>query len=348
MHMKNHSAFRRMRGLSLIELLIAVVLGSLVVAAVGNVYLSSTRTYRTQEGLARLQEGARFAFETMTYDIRMAGFTGCSSATSVNVLSGTNWYGNLFSQPLMGYEAAPAVISANVVAGDSLQVLRADNSNEYSIDSHNPTAAQFQLAANHDLKQGEILVATDCSHSVTFQMTNVNNNNTIDTVVHNTGTATPGNCTKGFGESAPGSGVPLCTANGVEYTFGPGSHLLRLSGNIYYIGNNPNNEPSLYRLRLTAAGGNAATVAEELVEGVEDMQITYGEDTTQVSVPGCPDDNCSVDAYVHANAVTDWKRVVSARITLTMRTADNLSTESGADSRIRRTFTTTIALRNRL
>jgi type IV pilus assembly protein PilW len=79
------------------------------------------------------------------------------------------------------------------------------------------------------------------------------------------------------------------------------------------------------------------------------MQILYGEDTTQATVATCPDDGCSVDAYVEADGVIDWNRIVSVRITLTMRTADNLSTDTGgADNRIRRTYTTTIAMRNRL
>lgn len=362
---------KSVRGLSLVELMVAMAIGLVLIAAVGYAYLGSRSAYRQQEALARMQEGARFAFETLTHDIRMAGFSGCRANTSVSVLSGANWYGNLYSQPLVGFEtgAAPATIAGSVAGGDSLAVLRADNSTEYTITSHNPTSAQFQLAANHDLKQGEILVATDCSHSVTFQMSNVNNNNTIDTVVHNTGAMVPGNCTKGFGESAPGSGVPLCTANGVAYTFAPGSRILRMSGNIYYIGNNGNGIPSLYRLRLNASGGNVGATAEELVEGVEDMQITYGVDTSNPAT--CADNDGSVDTYVDANAVPatapcatledDWKKALSVRISLLMRTENGITSQPQpyfftnplaatvpADRRLRKVFTTTIAVRNRL
>ena len=367
----NHSN-KHIRGLSLIELMISLTIGMVLIAAVGYAYLGGRAAYRQQEALARMQEGARFAFETLTYDIRMAGFSGCRANTSVSVLNGTNWYGNLYSQPLVGYDtgSAPGTISANVVAGDSLEVLRADNSKEYVVDTHVPTSAQFQLTDNHDLKQGEILVVTDCSHSATFQMTNVNNNNTVETVNHNTGGAlSPGNCTKGFGESSPGSGAPLCTTNGVAYTFSPGSRILRMSGNIYYIGNNPNGVPSLYRLRLGQSGGNAAAVAEELVEGVEDMQITYGVDTSNPAT--CSQTDGVVDAYVTSSNVAatapcaspadDWKKVLSVRIRLLMRTEDNIASQPQAyfytnplnattptDRRLRKVFTTTIAVRNRI
>ena len=202
-------------------------------------------------------------------------------------------------------------------------------------------------------------------------MTNVNLHSTISTVVHNNGNATaPGNCTKGFGESMVGSGVPDCTsANGVASTFLPGSRVLRMSGNIYFIGNNPNGIPSLFRLRLGALAGNAATIAEELVEGVEDMQITYGVDTSNPAT--CSQTDGVVDTYVAASAVTgtapcatapdDWKKVLSVRVRLLMRTENNIVSQSQpyfynapliatmpADRRFRKVFTTTLAVRNRL
>lgn len=363
----NHS-IKSSRGLSLIELMISLTIGMILIVAVGYAYLGGRAAYRQQEALARMQEGARFAFETMTYDVRMAGFSGCRASTSVNVLNGGSWYNNLYSQPLVGYDAGsmPAAVTASV-AGDALAVLRADNSHEYVVTAYHPNAAQFDVAGNHDISQGEILVVTDCSHSATFQMTNPTTNN----VVHNNGNATsPGNCTKGLGETAPGSGVPDCTsANGVPYPFPPGSRLLRMSGNIYFIGNNPNNVPSLYRLRLNASGGNAATTAEELVEGVEDMQITYGVDTSNPAT--CSQTDGVVDAYVTASnvpatapcatAADDWKKVLSVRVSLLMQTENNIVSQpqsyfynnplvatTPADRRLRKVFTTTIAVRNRL
>ncbi len=359
------------RGLSLIELMIAMAIGLLLISAIGWAFLGSRGAYRQQEALARMQEGARFAFETMTHDIRMAGFTGCRNLTAVSTLSGTDWFNNLYAQPLVGYDAgaAPAVISASVVAGDALAVLRADNDKEYVVANHNAGGAQFQLTANHDFQQGEILVATDCNHSALFQMTNANPGNSTNLVNNAAGASAPGNCTTGLGESAPNSGLPSCTPTGVPYTFAAGSRLLRLSGNIYYIRNNPNGIPSLYRLRLGTAGGNASATAEELVEGVENMQITYGVDTSSPAT--CAQTDGTVDAYVDAadvpatvpcaTAVEDWKKVLSVRIRLLMRSEDNIvstpqsyffddpvNATTATDNRLRQVFTTTIAVRNRL
>ena len=92
-----------------------------------------------------------------------------------------------------------------------------------------------------------------------------------------------------------------------------------------------------------------------LSEGIENMQIVYGVDT---------DKDSTLNYYVPANNVTtaNWPNVVSVRISLLAVTLDNnLTTQpmpyffngttitpSRTDRKIRRVFTTTIALRNRL
>lgn len=355
------------RGFTLLELMISITLGLILVAGVAYTYLGNRATYRQQDGLARMQEGARYAFEVLDFDIRMAGFTGCTASTTANVLN--PGFGDLFAEPLTGYQEGvsvfPSTITATRTNGDALSVLRANTDNEYIVDAgYNPNASQFMLKNNHDLKQGELLVITDCKHAATFQMANVNVNNTIKTVDRNTGNATvPGNCTQGLGLTM--AGVPACgTVNGAPYTYAEGSRVYRLSGNTYFIGTNAAGQPALFRQRLTQSGGNATTVAEELVEGVEDLQITYGIDRTATA------DNI-VDAYVTANQVTDvatpgatdadkWRRVLSVKISLLMRSIENnVTTESQTytydgttttpvDRRLRKVFSTTIAVRNRL
>lgn len=371
MRRRQSSSRSGMHGVSMVELMVSMALGLLIVATIGYAYLASRQAFRTMESLSRMQENARFAFETMANDLRMAGFIGCPSGTVTNTLNdSSDW--DLFGQPLFGFEGGaglPAEISGEVANRDAVTVLRADNANEYIVASHNPPAAQLQLTATHNIKQGEILVACDATHAAVFQMTNVNNNNTIDVIVHNSGNATaPGNYTKGFG-IPPGASSPFnpwasCQSdpaqawcddtNGTAYTLTAGSRIFRLSAHTYYVGTNSAGESTLYRQKLGAAGGNASSSAEELAEGVEDMQLTYGVDTS------APADG-AVDAYVTADNVADWSKVLSVRITLLMTRslseinttapqtyAYNGTTTVPSDRRFRKVFTTVIAVRNRL
>lgn len=343
--------------------MVAITIGMLLLAGLGTVYLGSRQTYRQQDAMARMQEGARYAFELMTLDVRQAGYTGCAPiAQTFSTLNGTDWFNNLATQPLAGYESGaglPAAVTGELAATDALSVLRADDGGDYRVAIHNGPAASFQLVANHDLSEGEILtvVPPDCSVAVTFQMSGpASAPGTVDVVVHNTGVGTPGNSTKCLADPASAP----CSSPATYPNLPPDSTIMRLSGHIYYLANNATSaEPSLFRERLSAAGGVASSTAEELVEGVENMQIVYGEDTSPI-VPGTPR---TVDQYVAANAVANWTNVLAVRVSLLMRSVENnvvnqpqevafnggtVNTGVGADRRLRKVFTATIAVRNRL
>lgn len=82
MNLKRTVAFarRRSRGLTLIELMIAMVLGILVSAGIITVFVSTSKSSRAQEQQARLQETGRFAINRLTESLRMASSTSfCSN-----------------------------------------------------------------------------------------------------------------------------------------------------------------------------------------------------------------------------------------------------------------------------
>ncbi len=71
------------RGLSLIELLIALVLGLAVLVGLSSVYVAVKQSFRFQETTGRLQEDATFALDSMARDLRMAGSAGCMGINKV-------------------------------------------------------------------------------------------------------------------------------------------------------------------------------------------------------------------------------------------------------------------------
>lgn len=72
-------AFRRAAGFSLIELMVAMVIGLLLLGGLVTLMVNSKKNYAQQDYAARLQENARFAVQFLSYDIRMAGYYGCSN-----------------------------------------------------------------------------------------------------------------------------------------------------------------------------------------------------------------------------------------------------------------------------
>ena len=77
--LKSSSGIRSEQGFSLIEIMIALLIGLILAVAVGQVLLSNREAYKTQDDLSRMQEDARFALETMSRAIRMAGYKGNGS-----------------------------------------------------------------------------------------------------------------------------------------------------------------------------------------------------------------------------------------------------------------------------
>lgn len=69
----------RASGFGLIELMVAMTLGLLVVGAAFAVFQSNQRTFVANEGINRIQEGARVAYEMMSRDLRAAGGSACSN-----------------------------------------------------------------------------------------------------------------------------------------------------------------------------------------------------------------------------------------------------------------------------
>ncbi|MFQ5936255.1 MAG: PilW family protein, partial [Acidiferrobacterales bacterium] len=79
---RRHSARRplsrkAMSGFTLVELMVAVTIGLIILAALSQLFVSSRATYQVEEGLSRVQESGRIAMEFLTRDLRMAGYAGC-------------------------------------------------------------------------------------------------------------------------------------------------------------------------------------------------------------------------------------------------------------------------------
>ena len=98
---------------------------------------------------------------------------------------------------------------------------------------------------------------------------------------------------------------------------------------VYSIQTGTNGGPALFR--------SVDGVSRELVEGIENLQVLYGEDTDGDNVP---------NYYVDAASVADMKKAISVRFTLTARTLEENMTVGG--NRISRAFASAVTLRNRL
>jgi len=359
--MKKKFLRRASAGFTLIELLVSIAIGLFLVTVVGGVYLSSKDSFNYQDAMSRLQENSRFAMELLARDIRMAGFSSCGSLGKV-----TNTVNNSSSNPLINFSKpifgldnlqAPTTETPSAALNtDSISLIGFEASDGCSpssplfVTSHNPSAASIQTNKTHCYPKDSLLVATNCAVTAVFQMSNVNNNNTVSVIVHNTGTGTPGNCHKGLGSSCGSANVDL----DLDKDSPPPAQIGRLSSNTYYIRPSatpiPNDGNALWKCSPSLL--NATPDCTELVNGVEDMQIEYGVDT---------DGDQSANQYVTANNVGNWAQVVSVRVSLLMATPPsagrlsanpqtytyNGTTITASDRRVRHVYSSTVNVCNR-
>lgn len=71
----SHHAIRRESGLTLVELMVSLVVGLILVAAVFNMYTGNMRSARFTEGLQSIQENGRYAVSVLQRELRLAGYS---------------------------------------------------------------------------------------------------------------------------------------------------------------------------------------------------------------------------------------------------------------------------------
>lgn len=349
----------RQQGLTLMELMIAMLIGVLLLLGITSMFMSNKRVYKEQEYMSRLQENARFALDILLYDIRMAGYTGCSEdITSVsNHLNGTtdpkallsfsnavegseskgHWLPSDSTEIVSDTDPVHTTSASKMVAGtDGISIRYLDPSGIQIAEEMPQPSAELKVTKLGNLKEGDMIAVSDCNSADIMQLTQTQLTAGIGHLQHNTGDVDP----------PPGNATQA-----LQKRYSTDAEIVSFISRRYYIGNGSGKGPSLYRM------DNGGTPLE-LIEGVEQMQILYGLDT---------DGNKIADTYVNAANVGagNWGNIVSVRLALLFRTSDSnnqIDKDTGSYSLLgaggttvsapndyyrRRVFTTTIQIRNR-
>jgi type IV pilus assembly protein PilW len=336
------------RGFGLVELMISLVLGMIVVGGALVLLLSTRQATGNTENLSRVQDSVRTSFEMMTREVREAGATPCDSKGLVsNVLNNAQgvaptWWATwnepvtMLNQPVLGFDggtafpgaAIGAAVTERVNGTDAVIVRYAAAYDNLTITAHDTANTRFTTSvAAHGIPVGELVLVCNYSQAAIMSVSAVDL--AAGTFTHAASAAIAGNCSAGLGLSNPTD----CTPLGVTYSlfrpppFGP-PLVGRFVAVGWYIGNNGRPETggrSLYRVTRNGA--------EEVAEGVRDMQLSY-------LVDGQAD-------YVDAGAVTatQWETVTAVRFDLTFESPDS-GINAATGQRLVRTVAYTVNLRN--
>lgn len=289
-HYLNHSRIGRSAGMTLIELMVALAIGSFLMIGAVTVFTQSRTTFRVNESVARLQENARFVLDAMEPDVRMAHYFGLTTR----------------STRIQG-RATPADPVAFPVAGDCGQ--------NWSVNLLNPVDGNNNGYAWACAPFGAAQPTSDAF--------------VIRRVAEDSTAAPLGNTL--YVQSARFQDGQLFVGPAIPAGYLPAtSQPFQLVVNGYYVSQNssldtPGNPiPSLRRKTLIGGAGGLRVVDQEVLPGVEDMQIEFGVDTDVFDAPN----RGSVDRYVNpgdpildplSGAYIPTAEILAVRVWLRMR-----------------------------
>ena len=366
------------KGLSLVELMISLAIGSLITVGIAQLFSANTDTYGIMMGQSRMQESARFALDFISRDVQKAGYRGCFSNNEqfywtildpedlpyefdlrfgiqgYDGVGGGVWAPNLNDIPddTEGFVANTGIDKDAILDGTDVLTLRniVPQDVEVRLAVDMPTSREdIEIIAPADgvsglgFSQWDLAVIHDCEKATIFHVTNID-----------TGTNAPNYLIMHSLDPTDAWRNSFLTL-AIKNSFESDASVSGIETQTYFIApgagqnNNGDTPLSLWRKSNT-------TVPIELVEGIEDLQIRYGVSTNGDLTP---------NQYLLANEVVDWKNVTTVRITVVANTVDDVGglmspthtcavqtcytgedPVTGIDGLMRRSFTQTIQLRN--
>jgi type IV pilus assembly protein PilW len=345
----------RSRGFSVVELMVAMAISLLLLTGVVSIFVSSKSSYETNERLSRIQENGRFALNSIVADLRASGFVGCARqptylSTSLNDATGLQW--NFLSGPVTGFQATdtdtwtPALDSSIPApsSGSDVIVVRVPVRERVAMpltaDLGAPTnALQIAAGTTNAVATGDIVLAYSCEAISVFQVSNYDAATGV--ISHDADTGQdPGNSNTTVNYSYRHDVTHVVPVETVAYFIAPSARVADADDPA------PAGTTSLWRRR-------GLHDAEELVEGIEQMQVRYGVDTNGDVI---------VDEYRTADNVTDWNDVISVSVALLARSLEehgkdtdqrsyellDVTVAAPGDRRLREVFAATASIRNRV
>jgi len=304
----SHRSPRTARGMSMVELMVALTIGGFLMWGAITVYSRSRTTYQVSEQISRLQENARYAMSVIEPDLRLANYWG------------------LMNDPTLVTGAATPVQTVSPLSGTTTscgtnfalnlsEIVRGDN-NAFTLGPGRTTAcdpynnADVAVAGNNQPGADTLTI-----RRVSIQPSAVTNTRLQLYVTRWGGSSQVFN-----NGVAPGA-------------LGPNAEIHDVSVDTYYISQDSVGEPAGTRIpalrRKTLVNG-PGWQDQEVISGVEDMQVQFGVDLGRDgNNDGIPDDidgNGIPDSYtgvasqwVNPNAVPATALVVAARFWLLVR-----------------------------
>jgi len=354
---------RYLQGFSLIELMISLALGLIILVAVLSAYTGAAAAAKMAEAQGRMYEDAQAALTILTQQLRMAG----NNPDQTDRID-TSAKNPIYTKPTSFDSTSGWTYSGEILPDSPFEL------SDYSIRGCDGALSNITTAASLDdlgCVVPDPVSALPDSIALSYEADVFN---TVPTVAR---TSPPTDCL-GF----PLTNI-VATVRGIPAGSGPNNFVatsteleqdvsFSVAVNRFYIAlSDTTSIPSLY-CQGNGAGSGSTSTAQPLVENIQDMQITYGveipvnQTRTVAGYLRAEELNGGVgaaSAHADLKVITQqerWRKVVSVRICLLVRSESAVVSDlasaqyfdcagelvGASDLRLRRTFSSTVMLRN--
>ncbi len=305
---------RQVAGFTLVELMIALVLGLIVIGGSLALFVSQRVTSKMSGQMVDIQAEGRIALDALARDLRAAGDFGCWPVS--NPIDGrlNKMVFDVYKGGLRGFDNGTAVQAAanslNLYGLADVKAASPDDSSVVMLTgiAGSLTSTATDMTSEHDdlvvkapvqdFKANDVAVVTDCVNWVKFQVTDVTAGSAADTVnlAH-----------EGHTSTAWGGGNQF---SALGASFRKDSTVGRLDSVWWFIGT-VGQKKGLYR--FSPRDGTPILVSDKILG----MQVVYDVDSNADGV---------ADALgKKASEVTDWTQVRSASVQMLLRSSATVS-----------------------
>ncbi len=278
--MKQH--YSRSRGFSLVELIVAITIGSFLIIGAVFVYSQSRSSFSLNESQARLQENARYVLSVVEPEIQLAGYYGFTNTPGdfrfLDPDSGTETYISNLRQNDAAFADLPAgsqTCGDNFVTDLFMTVQGAENRYDFAPNGSDCAADGGGAEPNTDTLVLRRLSVETAAPDATRLQAFVSRLSPVNNVIF-------------FDNVAP---RPIVAG---------ADEVRNLVLQAYYISQDSDGFAGLPALRRKSLIAGPDFVDEEIMRGVEDMQVQFGVDVgDDRDGDGVPDD-------MGADGLADW------------------------------------------
>lgn len=328
----------RAGGFSLVELMVAMTLGLVLLGGVISLVMNSQQTTLATESRSRLQDNLRFAADRLRTDIRHANYKGCQhdaalvhplTLAALLPISGQDGGGTAPDRLWLVYRA-PGSAMISLIAGDEVTVSAPNALRAFD-------AVALEDCAGNWVEMQVSSIVRDATTDVLTMTSNVPTVLTAPGAVHllaREDAAVPNTSPETAGSTVGATEVDDDVDNDTLI-----SNLYFLHDGVLWLMRDAvaadltraaaDMVPSAGAFSTPATGqaipligqqvNNAAgSFDRNLEQRVESFQVLYGVDTS------APADGIA-DAFVSADAVADWRNVVTVKAAILLATPEDLS-----------------------